>query len=69
MLLKTEVPITLQETGESLHDKLAEAGAPPEDGPLDGRCPAILRQQGGMDIDAAKRRHIKNLFGKDLAEG
>ena len=27
MLLKTEVPITPQETGESLHDKLAEAGA------------------------------------------
>ena len=27
MLLKTEVPITAEETGESLHDKLAEAGA------------------------------------------
>lgn len=27
MLLKTEVPITPEETGESLHDKLAEAGA------------------------------------------
>ena len=27
MLLKTEVPITKEETGESLHDKLAEAGA------------------------------------------
>ena len=27
MLLKTEVPITAEETGESLHDKLAKAGA------------------------------------------
>lgn len=27
MLLKTEVPVTAQETGESLHDKLAAAGA------------------------------------------
>ncbi len=27
MLLKTEVPITEEETGESLHDKLAKAGA------------------------------------------
>lgn len=27
MILKTEVPITGEETGESLHDKLAEAGA------------------------------------------
>lgn len=27
MILKTEVPITEEETGESLHDKLAEAGA------------------------------------------
>ena len=27
MLLKTEVPITAEETGETLHDKLAEAGA------------------------------------------
>lgn len=27
MLLKTEVPITKEETGESLHDKLADAGA------------------------------------------
>ena len=27
MLLKTEVPITAEETGESLHDKLARAGA------------------------------------------
>ncbi|WP_122643459.1 methionyl-tRNA formyltransferase [Luxibacter massiliensis] len=27
MILKTEVPITAQETGESLHDKLAQAGA------------------------------------------
>lgn len=27
MLLKTEVPITPEETGESLHDKLSEAGA------------------------------------------
>lgn len=27
MLLKTEVPITAEETGESLHDKLAAAGA------------------------------------------
>ena len=27
MLLKTEVPITPEETGESLHDKLAAAGA------------------------------------------
>ena len=27
MLLKTEVPITEEETGESLHDKLARAGA------------------------------------------
>lgn len=27
MLLKTEVPITAEETGESLHDKLSKAGA------------------------------------------
>ena len=27
MILKTEVPITKEETGESLHDKLAQAGA------------------------------------------
>lgn len=27
MILKTEVPITEEETGESLHDKLAQAGA------------------------------------------
>lgn len=27
MILKTEVPIALDETGESLHDKLSEAGA------------------------------------------
>lgn len=27
MLLKTEVPLTEEETGESLHDKLAQAGA------------------------------------------
>ena len=27
MLLKTEVPVTAEETGESLHDKLSKAGA------------------------------------------
>ena len=27
MILKTEIPIAEDETGESLHDKLAEAGA------------------------------------------
>lgn len=58
MLLKTEVEITEEETGESLHDKLAEAGA--------ALCVETLEQLQGGTIKAEKQGESPTPYAKML---
>lgn len=39
------------------------------DGPLDGRCSAILRKQGSVEINPAEARDVEQTRGDDLAVG
>ena len=39
-----------------------------DDGPVDGCCPTVLWQQGGMDIEGAETGHSPHYFGQH-AEG
>ena len=39
-----------------------------DDGPVDGRCTSVLRQQRSMDIHASETGHMQNLTGQNLSE-
>lgn len=58
MLLKTEVPIAPEETGESLHDKLAEAGA--------ALCVKTLFELEHGKIDPEKQGESPTAYAKML---
>lgn len=58
MLLKTEVEITPEETGESLHDKLASAGA--------GLCVRTLAELEAGTIRAEKQGETPTIYAKML---
>lgn len=60
MLLKTEVSITAQETGESLHDKLAAAGA--------SLCVQTLREIETGSIRAQKQGESPTPYAKMLTK-
>jgi hypothetical protein len=34
------------------------------DGPVDGRRPAVLRQQRGVQVESAQRGHVPHGFGQ-----
>lgn len=58
MLLKTEVVITPEETGETLHDKLAEAGA--------ALCVKTLRELEAGTIQPKKQGETPTIYAKML---
>ncbi len=58
MILKTEVPIEADETGESLHDKLAQAGAE--------LCVETLEQLKKGNIQAEKQGESPTIYAKML---
>lgn len=60
MLLKAEVPITTQETGESLHDKLAAAGA--------ALCVQTLKELEAGNIRPQKQGESPTPYAKMLTK-
>jgi methionyl-tRNA formyltransferase len=58
MILKTEVPIEAEETGESLHDKLAQAGA--------ALCVETLEELKKGNIQAEKQGESPTIYAKML---
>lgn len=58
MLLKTEVAITTEETGESLHDKLAEAGA--------ALCVKTLAELEAGNLTPEKQGETPTIYAKML---